>query len=153
MSTGVCDELITSEEESMEPKVNIKNFKLEEYQEFLQYLPEEAQGTVRDMLSTRRYGWQIQARLLARAKRAYESFQKNIEKLSSKALTPPRPKGRAAHNQKLSPRDYFRQTLNRMSDSQLRQAAEQTSVSYLSFMHQNDLAGLIEAILDEMLMH
>lgn len=129
----------------------LHDFNVNEYDEYIAKLPEDAQEPLRELLSSRRPGWQMRARWLVRAKKGFESYERNMQMLIERLSTPARPRGRAAVYGKLPPRDFTRVFLTRMTLAQLRELAETKNVSYDSFMKNHDRDGLIESILDEML--
>jgi hypothetical protein len=125
---------------------NLEEFSFENYAELV---PQELYDTLAHVFKTNTYGWKRKARILLRLKRAHQHVAAIEQELSDacggRKATPVRAKVDIA-------REGIRKFLQTLEDVSLQKLCVKHLVSYNSFMEKNDKTGLMEALVDEMLL-
>ena len=117
---------------------------------YAEYLPEDDAlfDVMTNMFESKAYGWKSRARLLMKIQVQSDYLSRLKEELVT-SVTKER-KARKAYTRHIDPREGLRAYLESRSEEALQSLCVQHSVSYKSFMKDNDRTELIEALIDEM---
>ncbi|SRR6266704_2208913 len=120
-----------------------------DYTDYMDITPVEVRESLVDTFSKQVYGWKRKAKILIRLCNAHTHVQDIEQELleaceGKRADRTPRSKEEVA-------RTKIREFLTSMDADKLERLCVKHSVSYHSFMGSNDKVGLVEALIDEML--
>lgn len=124
---------------------NIEDF---DWHNYAQYFPEAVREKLETVFETKRYGWKKTARLLRRIEK-WDSYLKELYNELADRADSKLGKPRGPHV--IHPRDGLRAGLMALREDALQKLCDEFTVSYNSFMATGDKAGLVEAIMDEMI--
>ncbi len=119
------------------------------FQDYVDITPVELQDGLSKVFAERIYGWKRKAKILMRLSNAHTHVQ-DIEQELLEACEG-KSTNRTPRSKEEVARTKIREFLTSMDADKLERLCVKHSVSYSSFMGSNDKVGLVEALVDEML--
>jgi len=120
-----------------------------DYSEYMDITPVQVRESLTEVFSKQVYGWKRKAKIVMRLSNAHTHVQ-DIEQELLEACEG-KSTNRTPRSKEEVARTKIREFLTSMDTDKLERLCVKHSVSYSSFMGSNDKVGLVEALVDEML--